>query len=128
MTEQEEKNWILMIHLTGLLGSFAIVLGGLLIPLVLWLIKRDQSECVNDQGREVVNFQLSLIVCSLGIVLFCGVLILGLGAASTLFLVPLGILAMIALVLCQWIFGIIGAIRASEGVAYRYPLNLRMIG
>jgi uncharacterized Tic20 family protein len=101
--------------LTSALGGWGTFLG----PLVIWLIKKDEMPFVNDQGKEALNFNITVaIVCVALLVLTF--ITLGIGALLT---VPLMIVVGIA-----WlVFTIIAAIKANEGVAYRYPFALRLI-
>lgn len=126
MTESEERNWTIFMHLSGFLGGFFVGLGCFLIPLVLWLIKRRESERIDLQGKEILNFQISLFMIGFGL------LVVGAMVAYTqgvsLMILPLLFMTLIGLTLIQWLFGIIGTIKASEGKDYWYPLNLRLIG
>lgn len=103
--------WGLILHLGGALGGFTATIGlpggNLLIPLVIWLIKKDGSRFINDQGKEVLNFQICALVAAIVSLPTC--------------VGPL-VVAVAALVL-----GIVGGVKANEGTAYRYPLNLRLI-
>jgi len=110
----DEKLWGLFLHLGGALGSFTNYIGipggNLLVPLVIWLIKKDESAFLNDQGKEVLNFQLCIFIVSLLCIVTC-------------ILIPVAyVLSVVALIL-----GIVGSIKANEGVAYRYPFNFRLI-
>jgi uncharacterized Tic20 family protein len=102
---QDDKTMGLLCHL---LGPFTHFLG----PLVIWLIKKDQSKFVDDQGKEALNFQILI-------------LLLHLAAGVTCLLIPgalNGIVGILSLV-----FSIIAAMEANKGVAYRYPFNIRLI-
>ena len=96
------------------IGKFAgvIILGlGWILPFVLWLIKKDESEYINLNGEIVFNWILSTVIYSA----VSGILVLALG---------LGFLMLLALGICSLVFTIIGAIRASEGQAWNYPLSI----
>ena len=82
-------------------------------PLVLWLIKKDTMPFVNQQGKEVLNFQITM-----SIAIFICVLTFWL-------LLPIVIAFVIGI--AGMVFMIIGAIKANDGVAYRYPFALRLI-
>lgn len=118
-----ERQMAMFAHLSAILGGLLTsALGGwgtFLGPLVIWLIKKDEMPFVNDQGKEALNFNITVaIVCVALLVLTF--ITLGIGALLT---VPLMIVVGIA-----WlVFTIIAAIKANEGVAYRYPFALRLI-
>jgi uncharacterized Tic20 family protein len=104
----DERTTAMMCHLMGLLF-------GILGCLVVWLIKKDESEFVDDQGKEAVNFHLSLLIYVLVtipvIFVTCGV----------------GVVLTLAVAIFGWVMGIIAAIAANKGERYRYPLTIRMI-
>ena len=95
--------------LSHLLGIFL----GLIGPLIIWLIKKDQSQFVDDQGKESLNFQIMLMI---GYVI---------GSVSSV--VCIGFLIIPAVWIFGIIFSIIGALKAKDGIAYRYPFNLRLV-
>jgi len=110
---KSDRDWALFIHLS----HFVVLLLGIPIvaPLILWLIKKDQSYFLDDHGKEAVNFEISLILWGI------------IGAAATLLTCGLGIV----LVLGVWILGIVGTVMglvaASNGRYYRYPMCFRFI-
>ncbi|PWU05676.1 MAG: DUF4870 domain-containing protein [Verrucomicrobia bacterium] len=107
-----EKQWAVGMHLIALCGLMVPFLN-ILAPLVLWLFKRPVSTWLDDEGKRVLNFQISFtiyfLVACLSVFIIIGLLI-----------VP--VLAVIYLA-----FLIIGAIRASEGIAYRFPLTFNFL-
>jgi uncharacterized Tic20 family protein len=109
---KDAKMFGMLCHLSALAG-FVIPFGNIIGPLVFWLIKKNEFAFVDDQGKEALNFQittsLAMIVC----------LILTLVLIGALLLVAVGVTALI--------FTIIAAIKANDGVAYRYPFALRLI-
>ncbi len=109
---KEERNWAMLAHLSGLL-AFATLIGGVLGPLVMWMIRKDDMNFAADQAKEALNFQITVFVAGLIAGVMCLILI---GFAL------LGILVIVDLILM-----IIAAVKASEGVNYRYPFNLRLI-
>jgi uncharacterized Tic20 family protein len=99
-------------------GMLAHLLGaiiGFLGPLIIWLIKKDEHPFVDDQGKEALNFHLTLLIVYAGLVIVSFVTC-GIGALLYPFVY-----------LVQIIFGIIGAVKANGGELYRYPFNIRMI-
>ncbi len=123
MPSAEERTWALFAHLSALLGCIVtghwFGWGCFLGPLVIWLVKKDSMPFVNDQGKEALNFNITIAI--VGIALFLLTLMtLGLGVVLA---IPIGVVVGVA-----WlVFTIIAAIRANEGVRYRYPFTLRLI-
>ncbi|WP_458378808.1 DUF4870 domain-containing protein [Pseudomonas chlororaphis] len=108
----EVRQWAMFCHLSALLGIW-IPFGTLIGPLVLWQMKRETDPFIDAQGKEALNFQITValasLVCFLLMVVLVGFLLFGL-------------LAIGALVLT-----IIAGVKANEGVAYRYPFTWRLI-
>lgn len=103
----EEKLWMILSHLSILLGV------GLVLPLVVYLVKKDTSPLVAHHAKEALNFQISVVLSSFACVLL------------SLFVV--GFFLMFGLVVASMVFSLIASIKASEGVFYRYPLTLRLV-
>ncbi len=112
MATQDERTWAMLAHLSAL-AFFICPFGNLVGPLIVWLVKRDQLPLVADQGKEAVNFNISVTLAAL----VCGALVL----------VLVGILLGVALFIFWLSMTIIAAIKANEGIRYRYPLTLRLI-
>ena len=109
---QDERTWGMLAHLTAFSG-FLIPFGNIIAPLIVWLVKRDQSQFVADQGKEALNFNIS--------VLLAGAL------CAALVFVLIGILLGVALFFYWLAMTIVAGIKASEGIRYRYPFTLRLI-
>jgi len=101
----EEKQMGMLCHVLGIVAGFVG-------PLIIWLMKKDQSRFVDSQGKEALNFHLTLLIGHL------------IGAATSC--ITLGLINM-ALVVVGIVFGIMGAMEASKGNPYRYPFSIRMI-
>jgi hypothetical protein len=108
----EERTMAMLAHLLALSG-YVIPFGNLIGPLIIWLVKKDTSPFVDDQGKESLNFQITYTIAILICVplMFC---VIG---------IPLAILLAIAAL----IFIILASINASGGTPYRYPMTLRLI-
>ncbi len=117
---KDERTIAMLTHLCGLCWFAFPLIGNIIAPLVVWLIKMNEMPFVNDQGREAVNFQIS---CSIYMLVLTGL-------AFVLSFVCLGILLIpfiFGLVLVDVIFMIIAALKANSGVRYRYPCCIRLI-
>lgn len=110
----EERTTGLLLHLSQFLG-LAMPILGVIAPLIIWLVKREQSKYLDWHGKEAVNFQITAFIawCVTAVLAFvtCGI-------GGLLFL-PL----FVAVVVCI----ILAAVRANEGKCWRYPLTLRLI-
>ena len=120
----EERQWAMFAHLSALVGGiltsgWAGSIGCFIGPLIIWLVKKDTMTIVNDQGREALNFNITVGIVFLGLFVLT-IVTLGIGLILT---VPLMIIVGIA-----WlVLTIIAGMKANEGVAYRYPFTLRLI-
>ncbi len=120
----EEKQWAMFAHLSALVGGiltsgWAGSIGCFIGPLVIWLVKKDAMPFVDDQGKEALNFNITVGIVFLAL-LILSIVTFGIGLVIA---VPLWIIIGIA-----WlVFTIIAAVKANNGERYRYPLTLRLI-
>ncbi len=107
---QDDRTMAMLTHLSGILLGF-------IVPLIIWLVNKDNPSkgFLNDQSREALNFQITVLIAMIASWILA-VVTLGL-----LFFVPV-IVAIVNLVLC-----IIAGLKAKDGIAYRYPFALRLI-
>lgn len=113
--EQDARTMGMLAHILGIMTVFVG-------PLIVWLVKKDTSPFVNDQGKESLNWQITLAIgyVGLGIASFIALKILWI-FGCLLYLVLIAMWAM------NLIFCIQGAMAANRGVAYRYPFSLRLV-
>jgi uncharacterized Tic20 family protein len=112
---KEERTLAMFSHLLPLTGFLvpAIPILNIVAPLVLWLIKKEKLPFLDDQGKEVLNFQITISLILLG-------------CFMTFWLIIPMVIGF-AVCIASLIFMIIGAIQANDGKAYRYPFSLRLI-
>ena len=108
----EERQWAMFAHLSALVGVI-IPLGSIIGPLVIWLIKKDTMPFVNDQGKEALNFNITVAIAAIVGWILCFILI--------------GFLLLAVLAVGWLVFVIIATIKANEGTTYRYPFTLRLV-
>jgi uncharacterized Tic20 family protein len=108
----DERMWGMLCHLSSLSGS-VIPFGNIIGPLIVWMIKKDEYAFVDDQGKESVNFQISVTVYFV--------------ASIVLSFVIIGIPFLIAVPIFGLVMSIIAAVKANGGEYYRYPLTIRFI-
>ena len=109
---QAERQWAMFAHLSSLSG-FIIPLGSIIGPLVMYLIKKDEFPFGSDQAKEALNFNISCLIYAI--------------ISAILVLVVIGIVGLIAVGILWLVCTIIAAIKANEGVAYRYPFTIRFV-
>lgn len=113
---KDEKMMAMFIYLLGIFTGFVG-------PLVLWLVKRDESKFIDHHGKEVINFKITMVIVSLG---------LGVVAVPVIFFTfGIGMLIVLPLVMALGIYGlvmeIIGAVKANNGEYYEFPISIRLI-
>lgn len=98
----------------ALLCYVLAIFTGFVGPLIIWLLKKDSSPFIADQGKEVLNWEITLVIAWV-----VGVM--------TIWIFGLGALILAAAFICNLVFNIMGAIRTSKGQAYRYPFVIRLL-
>lgn len=109
---RDANMWAMFCHLSALIG-FVIPFGNIIGPLVIWVLKKDEFQLVNENGKEALNFQISMTIYFI--------------ASAILIIVVIGIPLLIALGFFELIAIVIAAIKANEGLTFRYPLTIRFI-
>jgi uncharacterized Tic20 family protein len=112
-TSSGVRTWSVLCHASALLGLFFHFFGHLLGPLLVWLIKRDLSPVIDANGKESLNFQLSMLIYDI--------------VAGILCIVLIGIPILIALWILNTVLVIIASVKTSNGEFYRYPLTIRFL-
>ena len=111
---KSERQWAMGCHLIGLCGVVVpFPAAGLIGVLVLWLLKREDGAFIDDQGKESLNFQISLLIYAF--------------ACLLLSFVAIGVLLLFPLIVFGFVCIIMATIKASEGSAFRYPACIRLI-
>ena len=105
---KDQRTLAMLCHLLGALTGFVV-------PLIIWLIKKEDMPFIDDQGKEALNFQLTVLIAFVAV----GVLGIPTCGLATFLALPLWI--------ADIVFGIMAAMEANEGRPYRYPVTIRMI-
>lgn len=108
----EQNQFCMLLHLSQL-ASYAIPLAGIVLPIVMWATNKDQSELVDKQGKNILNWIISCFIY--------------IAISLILSFVLIGIPLLIIVGICSLIFTIIGAIKANDGIIYKYPLTMTFI-
>ena len=112
MEEKDEKLWGMLCHLSVFSG-YIIPLGNIIAPLVIWLVKKDESDYVNYHGIQALNFQISILIYAI--------------VSALLVFIFIGVLMLIVVVVFNIVMIIIAAIKANQGEKYKYPLSIPFI-
>jgi uncharacterized Tic20 family protein len=106
----DENTWSMIIHFSQLC-AFVLPLAGLIVPIILWQVKKNESLFIDKNGRIVVNWIITEIILGVMFGILCFLII--------------GIPLLAALVILGIVFPIIGGIKANNGQAWSYPLTIK---
>jgi uncharacterized Tic20 family protein len=112
-TKRKDKTLLILMHLSQLL-DFVTGLGGLIVPLIIWLTNKDEVENIDLQGKMVINFKLSMLIY-----VFISI--------PLIFLFGLGIVLLVIIGLISLILPIINAIKVSNNKAPSYPFTINFL-
>ena len=108
----DAKNWAVGTHLAALSGMF-IPFANVIGPLIVWMIKKDESPLIDREGKESLNFQISMSIY--------------LCVSALLVIVLIGLPLLFVIAVLDLVFTIIAAVKTSNGEQYHYPLTIRFI-
>ncbi len=107
----EIRNWAMLCHLTALIG---LATGMFFVgPLVVWLLKKDEHPFIDEQGKESLNFQISMLIYEV--------------VAALLICAVVGIVLLPVLLVVHVVFVVLASVKVSSGFDYRYPLTIRFL-
>ena len=113
MSESDVRQWAMFCHLGAFAQFVGVPFGGLIAPIVIWQIKKDAHPFIDEQGKESVNFQLSVLVAVIACIPLCFILI--------------GFLLLVVVGIGNIVYIILAALAANKGEHYRYPVSIRFI-
>jgi uncharacterized Tic20 family protein len=112
-SSRDVRTWNVLCHATALAGFFVPWAGHILGPLIVWLAKRSDSPEIDENGKESLNFQISMLIYNV--------------IAGVLCLVLIGFILLAILHILNLVLVIIASIQTSDGKSYRYPMTIRLI-
>jgi len=112
-SSRDVRTWNVLCHATALAGFFVPWAGHILGPLIVWLAKRTDSPEIDENGKESLNFQISMLIYNV--------------IAGVLCLVLIGFIILAILHILNLVLVIVASIQTSEGKFYRYPMTIRLI-
>ena len=115
ISDTSARQWIITLHLSALAGLVIVGFGHILGPLIIWLLKKNEVPGLDAEGKNVLNFQISWSIW-----FFVSGLVAAVGSCL---IVPL---ALPVGTFIAWLaFVINGAVKASNGLNYQFPLTIR---
>jgi uncharacterized protein len=115
LSESEDRQWASFAHLGGILG--------ILPSLIIWLVFKDRGAFTNREAKEALNFQITAAIAWIALVILSTILTVATFGIFTV-IAPLLYLALWAGII---VFSILGFLKAKDGIAYRYPVSVRLI-
>jgi len=103
---KDARMWAMLCHLLAIFTGF-------IAPLIIWLVKKEEDPFIDNQGKEALNFQITVAIAML--------------VAMLLSFACIGVILMPVVGIVDLVFCIIAAVKANSGVAYRYPVSIRFI-
>jgi uncharacterized Tic20 family protein len=128
----QESLLLVLLHLSVILCNMLIPLN-VLIPLILWSWKKDQSSKINMQGKQVLNFQITMTLFMLAFAMFMFLILLpissnfGLHLNPSILIVILSTIPLVIIVIFSFIQSLINAIRSISGKPVHYSLSIPFI-
>ena len=112
MDPKQEKTMAMLCHLSALAGFF-IPFGNIVGPLIVWLVKKDESALVDENGKKALNFQISITIYAI--------------VSAALIVVFIGALLLAAVAIFSLVMIILNSIKANKGEPTEYPLSIEFI-
>ena len=106
------RTFTILMHLSIFAGAI-VPFGGIILPVVMWTTNKDKSVLIDQHGKNILNWMISSIIYVIG--------------GAILVLIGIGVLILIAVAICTVVFAILGAVKASNGEIYKYPLAIEFI-
>lgn len=118
--DEEARKWAMFCHLGGLCVLSSVPFAGIIVPLILWLLKRESHPFIDEQGREAINFQICMVIY-----FFVSFVVLIILTILTIGIFLWWLLGVFVLVQCG--LSVAAAIKANNGERFRYPITIRFL-
>ena len=111
--DKQVRIWGMLCHATALIGIIGIPFGNIAGPLIIWLLKKNTNTFVDEQGKESLNFQLSMTIYAL--------------FGALLFFMKMGMFFLLIIAGINFILIVLASIKALNGESYIYPFKIQFI-
>ncbi|MFT4535189.1 MAG: putative Tic20 family protein [Saprospiraceae bacterium] len=108
----ELNQFCMLMHLSQMAG-FVVPVAGMVLPILMWAMNKDQSDIVDQHGKNILNWMISSLIYYV--------------ISTFLIFVLIGIPLLLVIAICSIIFSIIGALKANDGIFYKYPLSIKFL-
>jgi uncharacterized Tic20 family protein len=140
MTSQNEKTTAALLHLSAF-AKYLIPFAGIVVPLIIWQTKKHQSQYIDENGKSVINFHLSILVYSIISAIIIGIFFLNtiieyiqlqnagqdIVPVDLITTVIIGVAVLGIWTIVEFILIILGSVKANEGTVYNYPFSISFI-
>ncbi|RUA08792.1 MAG: DUF4870 domain-containing protein [Flavobacteriia bacterium] len=130
MSENKQNTNAFLIHLSSF-GDYLFPLGSIILPLILWEVKKKDSEFLDATGKEVINFNLSYLTYTIVLVItmiMVGVIFMfGHVNPLNIFFIVSAVVLVGIISIIKFILIIIGVVKANQGELYHYPLTIKFL-
>jgi len=106
------RQWAMFMHFS-ILASFVIPVGGLIAPIVMWQMKKEEYEGIDQHGKNIANFVISIIIYA--------------AVSTVLILVGIGLIVLPVILIASIVLPIIAGIKANNGECWKYPLTIEFL-
>ena len=107
-----EKSYIALMHISQL-GGYVLPFLGFILPIVMWMINKDQNAAIDKHGKNIINFMITCVIFG------C--------IGAVLAIVGIGVIILAVIPILQAIFAVLGAIKANNGEYWKYPLTFEFV-
>jgi len=110
---KQVNTWNMVCHLSALCWMVGVPIGNIVGPLIIWLVKKNELPSVDTNGKESLNFQISMTIY--------------LVVSGILCLVAIGFVLLVVIAIADIVLVIIATVKVNNGEDYRYPFTIRLI-
>ena len=118
----ELNQYCMLMHLSQF-SNFFIPFGGIVIPMVMWYVNKDEYVEVDQHGKRIMNWIISSLIYTL---IALSIFLFSIATESFLF-ISVVVLLLVALMVCSIVFTILGSTRSFKGEIYNYPMSIKFI-
>ena len=113
MSSSDERTWSVVVHAAAFLGVLVPIIGGILGPFLVWILKKPESTVVDRHGKAAINFQISMLIYGI--------------AGALLIRAGVGLLILIVLAVFWFVMILVATIRTAKGRDPGYVFSISFL-